>query len=563
MRKMTCILLLAFAFPAHAASCPGDCNHDRTTAIDELVMSVSIALGRTNLEECSALDVAGDGSADIGDLVAAVATALDGCPAPVFQPAKCEVPLPDGQDAAHVECGSLTVPEDRDRPSGRAIELAVAILHSTAASPEPDPLVMLSGGPGDAALAGVLPRLTGDFAAPIQSRRDIVVFDQRGTGFSHPALDCPEVLGSTEEFAELLSPEDEAERDAADIIACRDRLIAEGNDLSTYSSAATALDIVDVMAALGYEQWNLYGLSYGTRVALTALRDVPNRRIRSAVLDSVVPLQSIAQGAGPPSLQRSFDVLFAACAADPGCDGAFPDLRQTVFDLYDRLNAAPLTLQPSAPDGQPFTVVVTGDRLFRLAGNAFQNADLIPYIPIFAATTAAGNTTLLSIALSQLGAPAFYSPGLAFAVLCNEELPFDTAAALADADQGVAPTLIASYSANPYRGETLRRACAEMGHPPRAIENEPVSSQVPALILAGEYDTATPPAFGRLAQSTLPNSYFFQFPGFGHVELFEQAAPTGPPACAMRIMAQFLDDPTHEPDGSCIAAIGQLHFPGT
>src|SRR5262245_44608151 len=111
-----------------------------------------------------------------------------------FESASCEMPPPDGQDPANVRCGWLTVPENRQHPEGRAIKLAVVILAATGPNPQPDPLVILSGGPGQWAIASVLRNFTGDFAAPIQLHRDVVFFDQRGSGRSQPALNCPEVM---------------------------------------------------------------------------------------------------------------------------------------------------------------------------------------------------------------------------------------------------------------------------------------------------------------------------------------------------------------------------------
>lgn len=545
------------------AICAGDCNHDRRTAVDELVTGVGIALGTIGLARCPVVDLSGDGEVNVGELVRAVGAALGGCAAPQFEASACEVPLPAGQDSARVECGFVTVPENRDRPSGRTVRLAVVVLRATAASPAADPLVLLDGGPGGGALDGRLPAFTADFAAPLQSKRDLVFFDQRGTGRSQPALNCPEVLTPRDSFAELLTAPEEAARDAAYLIACHDRLTKEGNDLTAYDSAAGALDIADIMAALGYERFNIYGLSYGTRVALTALRDLPAPQIRSAVLDSVVPLQASLFGAHPASTQRSLNLLFTSCAADAACNAAFPDVRQRLFALREQLNTSPLTLIPRDPDGQPFTVVVTGDRLIRLASTALQSAMLIPFLPLFAADTAGGNTTLLTVALSQLAAPQYYSPGLGLAVLCNEEIPFDTPEVLARAEEGVDPIFVQAFSAEPYRGDTLRNACAAWGPPPGPVENEPVQSEVPALILAGQYDTSTPPAYAQLAAATLPHSYIFEFRGFGHVELSPQAAPSRPPACAMQVMAQFLDDPTHAPDGSCVDALAPVHFVGS
>ncbi|HZR83417.1 MAG TPA: alpha/beta fold hydrolase [Candidatus Binatia bacterium] len=477
-----------------------------------------------------------------------------------FEPAACEIEIPDGQDPANVACGWLTVPENRSRPEGRTIRLAVVKLAATGADPEPDPLVLLSGGPGQWALDGILPTWTADFAAPIQSKRDIVIFDQRGSGRSQPALGCPEVQRYRDALGILTTTDEDADIDTTIFIACNDRLVREGNDLAGYSSAATARDIADLMTALGYDRFNLYGLSYGTRVALTALRDLPAARIRSAVLDSVVPPQAPFVKTGS-AVEQSFERVLDGCAADPDCNRTYPNLRRATFDLVDRLDREPLTVHPTDPEtNEPFPVIINGDRLIRLAESAFQSARLIPFLPIFVTTTAAGDTSLLTVALGAVAAPALYSPGVQNAVLCNEAEPFIDPARAA-AEQAMVEPRIAHAFAVP---DAWMRACPHFGLPePDPVEKEPVHSEVPTLVFAGEYDPNTPPAYGRLAAETLPNSHLFQFPGFGHVVLTQQAGSDGEPSCAMQLMAAFVDDPSHAPDGGCVAAMPPVRFVGS
>jgi pimeloyl-ACP methyl ester carboxylesterase len=454
----------------------------------------------------------------------------------------------------------LTVPENRSRPEGRTIELAVVTLAATGTDPEPDPLVILSGGPGAWAIDGSLPRFTADFAAPIQAKRDIVIFDQRGTGRSQPELGCHEVTTYKDYLGTLTPTEEDADIDAGIFLECHERLVREGNDLSGYSSAATAQDIADLMTALGYDRFNVYGLSYGTRVALTALRDLPAARVRSAVLDSVVPLQAHPVRTGS-AVEQSFERVLGACAADAACDSAYPNLREMTFALIDRFNREPPILEPVDPaTGEPFPVIVTGDRLVRLAESALQSDDLIPLLPLFVAQTTAGSTGLLSAALGLVAAPALYSAGLQNAVLCNEEVSLIDPLEVERERALVNPAIAHAYA----YPDAYMRACPQFGLPaPDPIENQPVASDVPTLIFAGEYDPNTPSSLGRLAAETLPNSFYFEFPGFGHVVLTQQAAPTGPPACAMQVMAAFVEDPLHAPDGSCVAAIPPPRFAGT
>jgi len=278
------------------------------------------------------------------------------------------------------------------------------------------------------------------------------------------------------------------------------------------------------------------------------------------VLDSTVPPQVDLVRTGS-AVEKSFDRLIADCAADPACNGTYPNLRQTALDLIDQLNREPVTLTPTDPVTQePFPAVINGDRLVRLAEGGFQDASLIPFFPIFITTTAAGNPALLTRALGVIALPELYSPGVQNAVLCNEEIPLIDPARVEQERAQVDPIIAHAYA----YPDALTRACPHFELPaPDPIEGQAVHSDVPTLILAGDYDPNTPAAFGRLAAETLSNSHYFEFRGFGHVVLFQQAAPTGPPACAMQVMAAFLDDPQHAPDGSCVAAIPPPHFVGS
>ena len=179
-----------------------------------------------------------------------------------FQEGDCPFPALDG-----VTCGVLTVLEDRAQPNGNTVELAVAIIAPQNATPDPIPVIYLEGGPGDAPLI-----TTDDFLKySIVQDHTLILFDQRGTGFSQPSLNCPEI-----ETSEGDDP----------VKACHDRLVSEGVNLQMYNSAASAADVADLAAALGYDKVTLWGISYGTKLGLTILRDHPDI-VQSAVLDSV------------------------------------------------------------------------------------------------------------------------------------------------------------------------------------------------------------------------------------------------------------------------------------
>jgi len=551
----------AFEADASAPACSGDCQGGGRVSIDELIMGVGIALGTTALDQCQAFDCNGTGRVTVDCLVQAVHNALDGCPATAvgFAAGSCDFKLPDGHDPANVRCGYLTVPEDRSQAHGRTIRLAVAVLKATGAHPVSDPIAMLSGGPGDPYLGYGMRSWTADFAAPLLAKRDLVFFDQRGTGLSEPGLQCPEYTASfSAELTQALTAEQDAATLQTALHACHDRLVSEGVNLAAYTDAATAADLHDLMTTLGYSQWNLRGISNGTRVALTALRDSP-QGIRSVVLDSTIPVQANWHADFSADYERALNTLFAGCAADFGCNAAYPGLDQTFFDLVARLNVSPVTVRPIDPaTGAPFSVVITGDRLLLGIQQALYDTTLIPLLPAVITATAGGDTTLLTVAAAGIAAPSSLAQGVFRSVLCGEEVPFYTPEIIAAATSGVRAeiTKVGLLGITDFDLDV----CAYWGsNQPPPLENEAVTSSVPALVLAGEYDPISPPAYGTLAAQTLSHSFYFLFPGQGHGQLFNPLAPT----CAIDLVAAFIDDPTQLPDGSCVAALPPPHFLGS
>lgn len=172
------------------------------------------------------------------------------------------------------------------------------------------------GGPGGETLA-ILDVFFADAFLPFLRDRDLVIFDQRGVGLSEPSLVCPEIRQLSRELldddlsAATLGLELEAWR------RCRDRLLAEGVDLSAYNSAASAADVVALRTALGYESWNLLGVANGSRLELTVMRDDPDG-VRAVVLDSAYPPHRSTVKELPANFDRALGVLFAGCAQDAG-----------------------------------------------------------------------------------------------------------------------------------------------------------------------------------------------------------------------------------------------------
>jgi pimeloyl-ACP methyl ester carboxylesterase len=276
-----------------------------------------------------------------------------------------------------VGCGYLVVPENRREGGAGTVRLHYAVFRSTATQPEPDPVVYLSGGPGFGVLATVPFTFLRRFS-PFLAKRDFIMFDQRGTGFSEPSLACPEYTSTFyDTLDEDLSAQEMDARTVAAVLTCHDRLAKEGIDLGAYSSVESAADLRDLRLALGYKRWNLYGISYGTKLALTTMRDYPEG-IRSAILDSTYPLQVSLDTSIAANARRAFDLLFQACkdhapngGRGPSCGDVYPGLEASLFRAVEALNQAPVPLSITHPlTGQTFPALLNGDGLIRTVFNS-------------------------------------------------------------------------------------------------------------------------------------------------------------------------------------------------
>ncbi len=257
-----------------------------------------------------------------------------------FIPERCPMPIPG---AAVVDCGYLIVPERHENPEGPTIELAVAILRASDPNPRPDPVLYLEGGPGGSALWG----LDGWIDYQITRERDLILLDQRGTGYSWPGLFCDayEYEYDTTEADFTIFETD-----------CAEYLRADGIDLGAYNSAQSAQDVAMLVRALGYDQVNLYGISYGTRLAMTIMRDVPEIA-RAVVLDSPYPPQIDGYESQAINGFNAIDALLTACADDPSCDAAFPDLGARFYAWVESGETAGMDLGDGPEDLGGYDVV--------------------------------------------------------------------------------------------------------------------------------------------------------------------------------------------------------------
>ena len=317
------------------------------------------------------------------------------------------------------ECGTLDVPENWSAPEGRRLQIGYVVLKSTGAQPMPDPVIHLGGGPGISALSQA-ESWAGVFAV-LREGRDVVLFDQRGARLSSPlrceaytldlAVDPPMVETADAPAAppappvyplELNDPEallqDARERYGPAAEACVAQIAATGADLTQYNSVASANDVVALVKALGYDEYNLYGISYGTRLALEVMRDHPDSRLRSVVLDSTYPPEIKTYEEFPQEPHQVVIQLFADCKRVAACDAAYPDLQARLVALLAKLRAEPI----AADDGS----VVTDRDLIGVMQTLGATIPAVPYVPLMIAELERGETTtFLGIASGSLLAP--------------------------------------------------------------------------------------------------------------------------------------------------------------
>lgn len=493
-----------------------------------------ISLALVGLLGCSAAPAA------IPDAAVATSVALVSTPHAAFVETPCWNDLPDGLAA---RCGYVTAPENQAKPDGNTISLAVMILRQADREPPGAPTFLLAGGPGQDAIA-LLTDLLGhwdqlsrngypkaefegqlrdwmEFRASMDilvddlAKREFVIFDQRGAGYSQPSLKC------------------RGER--YDI--CYRRLRKSGIDLSAYNTRENAADVEAIRAALGYEKINLQGGSYGTRLALRAMRDFPEH-LRAVVLDGVSPPQVDWVVETVARYDKTMEVVFQHCAADPACRRAYPNLKQEFYALMTTLERQ----SASMSNGDQ----LHADAFLEVMWNSLYDVTTIRWLPLIVHEAYGGNfaplETLARLKPDDSGGEAM-SWGMNYSVECAEEWSPQHKERLLSAAQGL-PAAIRQSAINHFiHMEPLCKTWAVLTEAPEC--DEPVRSEIPTLLLSGEFDPATPPAFARIAASGLKKHYSYVFPGMGHTDSFFSR-------CWSSIQSQFLADPSHPPDASCI-----------
>jgi len=393
------------------------------------------------------------------------------------------------------QCGVLQRPLDPARPQGTQIGLHVVVIPALARQKQPDPVFFFAGGPGQSAvgLAGTVQALMQRLA----QRRDLVLIDQRGTGHSAP-LQC-DVPAPDEALARAL----DRAREVAALDACRAKLEKlPWGDLRFYTTTIAMADADAVRVALGAEQVDLVGISYGTRAALEYLRAYPTH-VRRAVIDGVAPPDMVLPASDDIDATAALDKLLADCAAEKACARAHPSLAQRWQALQASL---PRAVDVDGPvTGRPLHVAITAEAVRAAVRRPLYSPSQAAILPHAIEEAAAGRfNVLMALASSTGDQPTDLSEGQHFSVICSEDFPRLPAAAGPVADAG-AQGLYRAVCAHWPRGEV-----------PAAFYTIP-ASPVPVLLLSGGLDPVTPPRHAeRVARALGAKARSVVVPNNGH-----------------------------------------------
>ncbi len=441
--------------------------------------------------------------------------------------------LPDlSRDAL---CGQYEVFEDRAAQKGRKLKLNIIVLPATAATPAPDPIFYLAGGPGGAATSYA----TAAFMLQMHRTRDVVLLDQRGTGQSNP-LRC-EWRGDPADmrgyFDEGMTPES--------VRACRTEL-EKLADLKLYTTPIAMGDLDDVRAALGYDKINVYGGSYGSTTALAYLHLYP-QHVRTATVTGVAPLDFKLPLPFGKGVDHALERLLADCDADAQCHAAFPDLRKEWAAVVERTDKGPVTFDTLNPyTGQKQQVTMTHAGFVENVRLMLYQPTVLSVLPLLIHQMYGQDYAHFGLIGYQVfrQTDAGIARGMQLSVLCAEDIPFIK-------EDEIKPALGGTFYGEP-RARLYQQACAQWprGEVPAKFR-EPIKSDIPVLMLSGELDPVTPPAAGTSVLRGLPNGR----------QIILRNATHNVYDCAERLAREFIAKGTAQGlDAACAEQIKRLPF---
>ncbi|MEE2930757.1 MAG: alpha/beta hydrolase [Pseudomonadota bacterium] len=448
-------------------------------------------------------------------------------------------------DPEEFRCGYVLVPEDRTNPESRLIKLSVLKIASTTDNPEQRAVIRLTGGPGGTSLsAGRIAAYQRADTKRFRDAADLIFFDQRGIGYSEAHF-C---RATPREFQFGVPTEEGGAIRIEALKKCVSEARAEGIAVDAYSTWQNALDVRDIRRALGYEQWTLFGVSYGTELGQAVL-EVDEEGVRAAILDSVVPADPADSG-GWSGIAYGFRSALTAiseiCSADKACARDIGAMDERFVQAIAALDETPLIIDDldhgSYLDGR---IVLDGDLAGGAVFQALYIAQLYGDFPSLLRALETRDAVAMKAYVEVLGRPIDHNAGNGMELIANcrgSAVSSDEQIERMRLEEPVLSQWINTVS----WGETCKQVYEVKPDP--TVKR--LSTEVPILVAAGTVDPITPPSFGQIILPGLPNAQYVEFPYTGHGALFSHSN-----GCGGDLWVQFVSDPTQPLDTACIAEI--------
>ncbi|QUN05859.1 alpha/beta fold hydrolase [Shewanella yunxiaonensis] len=449
------------------------------------------------------------------------------------QTATDKVPKPSS-DSCYVNglsdrlrCGSVEVAENPNKPDGRKIAIHYVVIPAIKNLAPQEAVLGIAGGPGQSAIdnAAGFERML----SKVHQHRDILLIDQRGTGQSNP-LAC-----DSDNLTEMLAHDDEAVDIAAETRKCKQQLQSHA-DITQYGSEQALQDFEAVRHHLGYQKLHLYGVSYGTRMAQLYMRDYP-QALSTVTLDGVVPMQQSVLAIGS-AIARAQTLVISDCEQDALCGKTFPKLRQELQELSESLHQYPVMEKIHHPvTGETALLTLTRDKLLGALRLALYSPSIRALIPFAIHQAYRKNYQPLLGLLSLQSGAIDLAMGMHAAVVCGEDWPRLTSAQRQQAEQSVVGKVML---------QSIDESCPIWQIPPAPKEfGTPIASNIPTLLLSGEKDPATPPAWAEMAMTKLTQAKHLVSPYATH----NVAAQS----CAGDLIAKLVETGSiNQIDGKCL-----------
>jgi pimeloyl-ACP methyl ester carboxylesterase len=445
-------------------------------------------------------------------------------------------PNEDRINQEDITWGYHSVPENWDKPEGVKIKMAVAILRNTSKNKNTSPVIYIEGNLGAGSINGIWSWLN----HPLRKNKDIVLVDIRGVGFSKPKL-CPN-LGRI--FLEILATNQNYVKDEQDktiaTLACKQDLISRNIDIINYNSKSIAKDLNALRKVLKYENWNVFGVSYGTQLAQVYANDFPND-IKSLILDSPVSNVSEYYNKNTTNYNNSLNKVFEACNQDPNCNKQYPNLEHIYYETIRRLEKQPITVQVDKNIITEGTFTYNVEDFKIAIHQALYQKSLIEVLPLLIYQFNQENKAVLGALITAFSGALGLDYGVYYCVSCAEVIPLNSISEF-NQDASKYENLkggLSFYKSDFTVCEEWNKGSDKLSFVPNELSNLSILT-VPVLVFSGGFDPITPDSNGEITQSKFKNGFLVNAPNHGHAPSFSK---TG-----YKIITEFINNPNQKPD---------------